>query len=149
MYATVQEMKTTFCRAGEVNKRWVVVDAADEVLGRVASSIAMMLRGKNHPRFTPHADTGDCVIVVNAARIKLTGDKLNQKHLKRYTGYPGGLKLVPYSVVMAKSPEKALRRAVWGMMPHGRLSRKQMRSLKIYRDGNHPHAAQKPEQAKS
>jgi len=136
--------QTTYLKAGEVKKRWVVVDAEGQVLGRLASRLAMILRGKTRPNYTPHANAGDVVVVVNADKIRLTGDKLNQKFMKRYTGYPGGLKLVPYSVVMAKHPDKALRRAVWGMVPHGRMGRAVLRSLKIYSGPNHPHAAQQP-----
>jgi len=136
--------QTTYLKAGEAKLRWVVVDAEGQVLGRLASRIAMMLRGKNRPNFTPHSNSGDYVIVVNADKIRLTGDKLNQKFFKRYTGYPGGLKLTPYSKIMALQPGKALRRAVWGMLPHGRLSRIQLRHLKIYVGPNHPHAAQQP-----
>ncbi len=137
-------MNTTFVKAAEAKKRWKVVDATDQVLGRLASQIALLLRGKNRPSFTPHIDTGDCVIVLNVAKIKLTGDKINQKFLKRYSGYPGGLKLIPYKVLMAKRPETVLRRAVWGMLPHTVLGRRQIRALKIYRGAEHPHEAQQP-----
>ena len=131
-------------KKAEARKRWVVVDASGQVLGRLASRIALALRGKAQAGFTPQTDTGDYVIVVNAAKIRLTGDKLNQKKLKRYSGYPGGLKHIPYSELMANRPEKVLRRAVWGMLPRTALGRRQIRSLKIYRDADHPHSAQSP-----
>jgi len=137
-------MKTTFTKTADARKRWLVVDAADQVLGRLASQIAKALRGKDRPGFTPHVDDGDCVVVLNVAKIKLTGDKLNQKFLKRYSGYPGGLKHIPYSELMVKRPQTVLRRAVWGMLPHTRLGRRQIRALKIYRDAEHPHEAQQP-----
>jgi large subunit ribosomal protein L13 len=136
--------QTTYLKVGEARKRWVVVDADGQVLGRLASRIAMMLRGKNRAKFTPHANAGDVVIVVNADKIRLTGDKLNQKFLKHYTGYPGGLKEVAYSKVMALHPDRALHRAVWGMLPHGPLGRAQLLGLKIYSGPNHPHVAQQP-----
>ncbi|MEK7477486.1 MAG: 50S ribosomal protein L13 [Candidatus Coatesbacteria bacterium] len=136
--------QTTYLKVGEAQKRWVVVDAEGQVLGRLATHVATLLRGKNRAKYTPHVNAGDVVIVVNADKIRLTGDKLNQKFLKHYTGYPGGLKEVPYSKVMALHPEKALRRAVWGMVPHGRMGRAVLRSLKIYVGPDHPHVAQQP-----
>ena len=140
--------QTTFTKTADAKKRWLVVDAADQVLGRLASQLALALRGKNDPRYTPQTDAGDCVVVLNAAKIKLTGDKINQKTLKRYSGYPGGLKLIPYSTLMVKRPETVLRRAVWGMLPRTRQGRKQIRALKIYRGAEHPHSAQQPMPAK-
>mgnify|MGYP001605258869 CR=1 FL=1 len=137
-------MKTTVIKPADAVKRWVVVDATDQVLGRLASAIARVLRGKRRADYTPHVDQGDCVIVLNVGKIRLTGDKLNQKMLKRYSGYPGGLKLIPYSELMVTRPQTALRRAVWGMLSRSRQSRKQIRSLKIYKGGDHPHVAQQP-----
>ncbi len=137
-------MKTSFIKPKGLKKRWLIVDAADQVLGRLASQLALALRGKNLPRFTPHVDSGDCVIVLNVAKMKLTGDKLNQKFQKRYTGYPGGLKLIPVKMLMATRPEKVLRRAVWGMLPRTSLGRRQIRALKLYRGAEHPHVAQQP-----
>lgn len=131
-------------KKAEARKRWVVVDAAGQVLGRLASRIAMALRGKAQAGFTPQTDSGDCVIVINVSKIRLTGDKINQKFLKRYSGYPGGLKHIPYSELMVKRPETVLRRAVWGMLPRTSLGRRQIRSLKIYRAAAHPHVAQNP-----
>ena len=138
-------MKTTLIRKEDAGaKRWWIVDAKGLVLGRLASELSRILRGKNRPIFTPHTDTGDNVIVLNAAGIKLTGNKINQKVMKRYTGYPGGLRLIPYKVLMATSPERALRKAVWGMLPHSVLGRRQIRALKIYRGAEHKHSAQNP-----
>ena len=139
-------MATTFLTTAQAKKEkgWVTVDATDQALGRIASRIALILRGKHRPNFTQHADSGDYVIVVNVERLKLTGDKLNQKFMKRYSGYPGGLKLLPYKDLMVKHPDKVLRRAVWGMLPRTVLGRRQIRALKIYQGANHPHQAQQP-----
>jgi len=139
-------MSTTFLTAKEAKKEkgWVVVDATAQSLGRIASRIALILRGKHRPNFTQHADSGDYVIVLNVEKMKLTGDKLNQKFMKRYSGYPGGLKLLPYKDLMVTHPDKVLRRAVWGMLPRTVLGRKQIRALKIYSGGAHPHQAQLP-----
>lgn len=138
-------MKTTLIRKEDAGaKRWWIVDAKGLVLGRLASELSRILRGKNRPIFTPHTDTGDNVIVLNAAGIKLTGDKINQKVMKRYTGYPGGLRLIPYKELMAKRPERVIRKAVWGMLPHSVLGRRQIRALKIYRGAEHKHSAQNP-----
>lgn len=139
-------MSTTFLTAKEAKKEkgWVVVDATAQSLGRIASRIALILRGKHRPNFTQHADSGDYVIVLHVEKMKLTGDKLNQKFMKRYSGYPGGLKLLPYKDLMVKHPDKVLRRAVWGMLPRTVLGRKQIRALKIYSGASHPHQAQLP-----
>jgi len=138
-------VKTTLIRKEDAGaKRWWIVDAKGLVLGRLASELSRILRGKNRPIFTPHTDTGDNVIVLNAAGIKLTGDKINQKVMKRYTGYPGGLRLIPYKELMAKRPERVIRKAVWGMLPHSVLGRRQIRALKIYRGAEHKHSAQNP-----
>ncbi len=122
------------------------MDASGQVLGRLPAEIAMLLRGKRRADFTPQTDIGDCVIVVNVEKIRVTGDKLNQKFLKRYSGYPGGLKKLPYEKLLAERPEVALRHAVWGMLPHGRMGRRQLNSLKLYRGADHPHSAQNPAQ---
>ncbi len=135
-------MKTTHLKAGDVRYCWYLVDAKDQVLGRLATRLALMLRGKHRVGYTPHLPEGDHIVVINAEKIKLTGNKLQQKFLKRYTGYPGGLKQVPYSEVMAKHPERALRRAVWGMLARNDAGRRQIRSLRIYRGPAHPHVAQ-------
>lgn len=139
-------MKTSLVKAEDAKKRWFVVDASGQVLGRLAAEIAMLLRGKRRADFTPQSDMGDCVIVVNVAKIRLTGDKLEQKYLKRYSGYPGGLKKIPYEKLMVSRPEVVLRHAVWGMLPHTRMGRCQIRSLKLYRGADHPHVAQNPSQ---
>jgi large subunit ribosomal protein L13 len=130
--------------ANSGGKGWYIVDAADLVLGRLSTQVAILLRGKHKRDYTPHNDCGDCVIVINASRIRLTGNKLNAKFLKRYTGYPGGLKLIPYSALMATRPATVIRRSVWGMLPHTRRGRRQIRALKIYAGAEHPHVAQKP-----
>jgi len=137
-------VKTTYTRKEDVEKRWYVFDAAGVVLGRLASQLAIMLRGKHKPSFTPHVNCGDCIIVLNAAGIRLTGNKLNTKTLKRYTGYPGGLKLIPYTKLMKENPARVLRRAVWGMLPHNVLGRRQIRALKIFAGPAHTHAPQMP-----
>lgn len=137
-------LRTTTVKPHEAKKRWVLVNAEGQVLGRLATRVATWLRGKHLPSFTPHADQGSVVVVVNVDKIRLTGRKLDQKMFKRYTGYPGGLRLTPYRDLMAKRPERALRRAVWGMLPHSRMGRKQIRSLKMYHGTTHPHAAQAP-----
>jgi large subunit ribosomal protein L13 len=121
-----------------------VIDAADVVLGRLASQVARLLRGKHKAVFAPHADTGDFVIVVNAAKVALTGAKLKQKMAYRHSGYPGGLKAVPYSELMAQRPERVVRKAVRGMLPKNRLARQQLGKLKVYAGPTHPHAAQQP-----
>ncbi len=137
-------MKTYAPKKADLETTWWLVNAEGKILGRLATQVANLLRGKNKPDYTPYNDCGDCVIVINASRIKLTGDKLNSKFLKRYTGYPGGLKMIPYSVLMAKRPATVIRRAVWGMLPHSRLGRRQIRALKIYPGPEHPHEAQQP-----
>lgn len=138
-------MKTTHLKPGDRPNSWYLVDAKDLVLGRLATRIALILRGKHKPGFTPNlAVGGDCVIVVNCEKIRLTGNKLSQKFLKRYTGYPGGLKHTPYSELMKKRPATILRRAVWGMLPRSKAGRRQIRSLKIFAGPEHTHSAQQP-----
>ena len=131
-------------KSGQLKTCWYLIDAKDLVLGRLATRIATILRGKHRASFTPHLPQGDTIVVINASQIRLTGDKLNQKVLKRYTGYPGGLKMVRYSEVMAKHPERALRRAVWGMLSRRGAARRQIRALRIYPGAEHPHTAQQP-----
>jgi len=126
-------------------QKWFVVDANGKVLGRLASPVAAILRGKHKPQFAPNIDVGDHVIVVNAAGIKLTGNKVNEKELKRFSGYTGGLKRVPYEKLMAERPELVVEKAIKGMLPHNRLGRKMAKKLKVYRGPEHPHQAQKPE----
>ncbi|MGE0787152.1 MAG: 50S ribosomal protein L13 [Sandaracinaceae bacterium] len=137
-------MQTQSLQAHQVERNWHVVDATDQPLGRLASQIAMVLRGKHRPSFTPNADTGDFVIVINAERVKLTGDKLNQKMYVRHSAIPGGFKAEPYKHLLARRPEVAIDQAVRGMLPKTKLGRKMRSKLKVYAGPNHPHAAQKP-----
>ncbi|HEX4992821.1 MAG TPA: 50S ribosomal protein L13 [Rubrobacteraceae bacterium] len=129
----------------EVERRWYVVDAEGQTLGRLAAEIARVLRGKSKPQYTPHVDTGDFVVVVNAERIVVTGRKAEQKVYRRHSGYPGGLKTTSYEQLLERQPTEILRKAVKGMMPKTRLARQQLRKLKIYAGPEHPHAAQSPQ----
>ncbi|NLK87333.1 MAG: 50S ribosomal protein L13 [Clostridiaceae bacterium] len=138
-------MKTFMAKAEEVKRKWYVVDAEGKPLGRLASEVASILRGKNKPTYTPHVDTGDHVIVINAEKIVLTGNKLNNKIYRRHSGWPGGMKEMKYSQLMAKSPEKAIELAVKGMLPHNSLGRSMFKKLKVYKGPEHEHQAQKPE----
>jgi large subunit ribosomal protein L13 len=138
-------MKTFVAKEKEVQKKWYVVDAEDKVLGRLATQIAMRLRGKHKAIFTPHADTGDFVVVVNADKVSMTGRKWDQKTYYRYSGYIGGLKRISASKLREKNPENILRFAVKGMLPKNSLGRRQLKKLKIYAGPEHPHQAQKPE----
>lgn len=137
-------MKTFMAKPAEVERQWFVIDAEGQTLGRLSSEVASILRGKHKPTFTPHVDTGDFVIVINAEKIQLTGNKLLQKKLRHHTGYPGGLKEVDYKTLLQKRPEKAIEVAVKGMLPHNRLGAKMFGKLKVYRGCEHPHQAQKP-----
>ena len=132
-------------KAGEVTREWVVIDATDVVLGRLASHAAALLRGKHKPTFTPNVDSGDFVIIVNADKVALTGAKLEQKRAYRHSNYPGGLKSVNYAELLATHPERAVEKAVTGMIPKTRLGRAQMRKLKVYTGSEHPHSAQNPQ----
>ncbi|MBI5099633.1 MAG: 50S ribosomal protein L13 [Nitrospirae bacterium] len=138
-------MKTLFAKNTDVVKKWHVVDADGLVVGRLASRIASVLRGKNKPIFTPHADTGDFVIVINADKIRFTGDKLEKKIYYRHSGYPGGIKQETAKNIMKNSPEDIIMFAVRGMLPKNRLGRQQMKKLRVYRGTEHPHKAQNPE----
>lgn len=138
-------MKSYIAKPQEVERKWYVVDVADKPLGRAASQIALVLRGKHKPTYTPNVDTGDYVIVVNADKIVLTGKKLDQKMMRHHSHYPGGLKEVPYRKLMENNPEYALERAVKGMLPKGPLGRQMIKKLKIYRGPEHNNEAQKPE----
>ena len=138
-------MKTYVAKENEITKGWHLVDAKDKVLGRIATQIAMRLRGKHKPIFTPHADTGDFVIVVNADKIILTGKKWTDKSYYRHSGYPGGLKQTTAKEMLQKKPEEILRLAVRGMLPKNSLGRRQLKKLKIYAGPEHPHKAQQPE----
>lgn len=139
-------MKTYSAKPGEVQRNWWVVDATGKNLGRLASEIADVLRGKNKPHYTPHVDTGDFVVVVNAEKIAVTGKKPTQKVYYRHSGYPGGLKSETLGQLLQRRPTEVLRKAVKGMMPKNRLAAKQLGKLKIYSGPKHPHAAQKPEE---
>jgi large subunit ribosomal protein L13 len=136
---------THSAKAGEVQGKWYIVDASDAILGRLASAVAARLRGKHNPLFTPHVDTGDFVIVVNADKVRLTGKKWVQKVYQRHTGYIGGLKTTTARELMEKRPEELVRRAVKGMLPKNKLGSRLYTKLKVYRGGDHPHQAQKPE----
>jgi len=138
-------MKTFLPKVNEIERKWWVIDAQGEVLGRMAVRIADILRGKNKPTYTPHLDCGDFVVVVNAAKVTLTGNKETQKIYQKYSGHVGGRSERTAAVVRARQPERLVREAVWGMMPKGRLGRAQFTKLKIYGGPDHPHEAQKAE----
>ncbi len=138
-------MKTLHLNKDTVERKWYVVDAGDLILGRMATRIATVLRGKHKPTFSPHVDGGDFVIVTNAEKIRFTGNKLKKKVYFHHTGYHGGAKRQTLREMMDKYPERVVRRAVWGMLPRGPLGRKQIRKLKVYSGPEHPHEAQKPE----
>lgn len=137
-------MKTYSMKQDEIAKEWVVVDATDIPLGRLATQVATMLRGKHKPTFQPNLDMGDNVIVINAGDVKLTGQKRDKKVYLRYSGYIGGQKATPMAVMMDRYPDRVISKAVWGMMPKTRLGRRQMRHLRVYAGAEHPHAAQQP-----
>jgi large subunit ribosomal protein L13 len=132
-------------KANEIERAWFVVDAEGKVLGRVATEVARILRGKHKPTFTPHLDTGDHVIVVNADKVVLSSDKGDKVRVHRHSGYPGGLRSQTYGDLLARRPEEAVRRAVRGMLPKNRLGRQMLRKLKVYAGPTHPHAAQRPQ----
>ena len=140
--------KTISANAATVTKEWVVIDATNEVLGRLASQIAKILRGKNKPGYTPHVDCGDYVIVVNAEKVKLTGDKLTEKVYVRHTGYPGGQRFATAQDYLQKKPEFVIEEAVRGMLPKTRLGEAIFKNLKVYAGAEHPHAAQNPKAIK-
>jgi large subunit ribosomal protein L13 len=138
-------MKTYTPKAPEIQRRWWLVDAEDMVLGRLASEIAQLLRGKHKPMFTPHLDTGDFVVVINAEKVRLTGDKMNQKSYFRHTGYMGGEKFIPVRTMLEQHPERVIDLAVKGMLPKNNLGRLMRRKLKVYAGPAHPHEAQQPQ----
>ncbi len=138
-------MRTYMAKAQEIQRKWYVLDAANRPLGRVATEAARLLKGKHKPIYTPHVDTGDFVIVINADKALLTGNKLQQKIMYRHSGYPGGLKEIPYRTLMAEKPERAMEAAVRGMLPKNRLGRKMIKKMKVYAGAEHVHQAQKPE----
>lgn len=138
-------LRTYTLKTGDVQRQWHVIDATDVVLGRLASQTARLLRGKHKPTFTPNVDSGDFVIIVNADKVALTGAKLEQKRAYRHSNFPGGLKSVNYAELLATHPERAVEKAVTGMIPKTRLGRAQMRKLKVYSGSEHPHSAQNPQ----
>jgi large subunit ribosomal protein L13 len=141
----VTKMKKTYAaKADAINKDWFVVDASDKILGRLASEVALRLRGKHKAVYTPHVDTGDFIVVVNAEKIKLTGKKLTDKVYYSYSGYPGGLTETPAGKMLAEKPEKVIRMAVAGMLPKNNLGRRMLKKLKVYSGNAHPHEAQCP-----
>lgn len=137
-------MRTFSPKASDISHQWHVIDASDVVLGRLASQVAVLLRGKHKPVFAPHMDTGDFVIVVNAAKVALTGTKLQDKRAYRHSGYPGGISSVSYGELLARHPERLVEKAVRGMLPKNTLGRGMLRKLKVYAGPDHPHQAQQP-----
>ncbi len=138
-------MKSYIAKPQEVERKWYVLDAEGKTLGRLASEAASILRGKKKPIYTPHVDTGDYVIIINAEKVEVTGKKRKEKIYKRHTGYPGGLREITFEKLQAKNPEEIIRHAIKGMMPKGSLGRQMYKKLKVYAGNEHNHAAQKPE----
>ncbi len=138
-------MRTYTPKPGDVEPKWYLIDADGVVLGRLAAQVATLLRGKHKPNFAPNADTGDYVIVINAGKVELTGSKREQKMAYHHSGYPGGLKATSYTELLATKPERAVEKAVAGMLPKNKLARKQLKKLKVYAGAEHPHTAQQPE----
>ncbi|WP_407313829.1 50S ribosomal protein L13 [Desulfosporosinus sp. SB140] len=138
-------MTTFFAKAQDQERKWYIIDAAGIPLGRIATEAARILRGKHKPTFTPNVDTGDHVIIINAEKLLLTGNKLNAKLYRRHSGFPGGLKEIPYKKLMQIMPERAMEHAVKGMLPHNKLGAQMYTKLKVYKGESHPHQAQQPE----
>ena len=138
-------MRTYTPKPGEITRTWHIIDANDIVLGRLASQIAVLLRGKHKTSFAPHVDTGDFVVVINAAKVALTGAKREQKMDYRHSGYPGGMRATSYTELLESNPRRAVEKAVKGMLPHNKLGRQQLSKLKVYAGPDHPHTAQKPQ----
>lgn len=138
-------MKTYAVKAGEIERKWFLIDAEDLVLGRLASEVAQILKGKRNPAYSTHMDVGDNVIVINADKVKLTGGKLEKKVYYHHSGYPGGLKETPYSELMKNKSDFVVTKAVRGMLPHNRLGRQMLKKLHVYKGPRHPHQAQQPE----
>ncbi len=138
-------MRTYSPKPGDIERSWYVIDATDIVLGRLASHVATLLRGKHKPTFAPHMDMGDFVIVINADKVALTGSKKQQKMEYRHSGYPGGMTATSYSELMESNPRRVVEKAVKGMLPHNKLGRQQLKKLKVYAGSEHPHAAQAPQ----
>ncbi|MCL2594346.1 MAG: 50S ribosomal protein L13 [Promicromonosporaceae bacterium] len=137
-------MRTFTPKPGDIQRDWYVIDATDVVLGRLATQVATLLRGKHKPTFAPHVDGGDFVVVINADKVAVSGNKRVTKMAYRHSGYPGGLRAIPYGELLDKHPERAIEKAVRGMLPKNRLARQQMTKLRVYRGEDHPHAAQQP-----
>ena len=137
-------MRTYSPKPGDIRREWHVIDATDVVLGRLAVQAATLLRGKHKPTYAPHLDTGDFVVIINADKVALSGNKRETNMAYRHSGHPGGLTATPYGELLEKDPRKAVERAVWGMLPKNRLSRQLLKKLKVYAGPSHPHAAQKP-----
>jgi len=137
--------KTKVPAIDSLDRQWYLVDAENQTLGRLATEVASLLRGKNKPHFTPHMDTGDFVVVVNAERVKVTGNKAQQKLYRRHSGRPGGMKVETFQSLQDRLPERIIEQAIKGMLPHNALGRQLFRKLKVYRGSEHPHAAQKPQ----
>jgi large subunit ribosomal protein L13 len=140
-------VKTYAVRANEIERQWWVVDASDQTLGRLATRVATLLEGKHKPMYSPHLDTGDHVVVVNAGKVRVTGNKLVQKRYYRHSGYPGGLKEESLQALLVRKPELVIERAVKGMLPQNRLGRAMFKKLKVYSGAEHPHQAQQPQAA--
>jgi large subunit ribosomal protein L13 len=137
--------KTSPPSLSSIDRQWFVVDATNQTLGRLASEVAQVLRGKNKPTFTPHLDTGDFVVIINADKVRVSGNKSSQKLYRRHSGRPGGMKTETFSHLQARLPERIIEQAVKGMLPHNALGRQLFRKLKVYKGGDHPHAAQQPQ----
>ncbi|MFM7267100.1 MAG: 50S ribosomal protein L13 [Cyanobium sp.] len=137
--------KTSLPSPDSLERQWFVVDAADKTLGRLASEVARVLRGKNKPTYTPHLDTGDFVVVINAEKVRVSGNKPTQKLYRRHSGRPGGMKTETFTHLQARLPERIVETAIKGMLPHNALGRQLFRKLKVYRGAEHPHAAQRPQ----
>ena len=140
-----KKMKSFIAKPAEVERKWYVIDAEGKTLGRLASEVASILRGKKKPIYTPHVDCGDYVIVINAEKVEVTGKKRKEKIYKRHTGYPGGLREITFEKLQAKKPDEIIRHAVKGMLPDGKLGRQMYKKLKVYAGAEHPHTAQQPE----
>jgi large subunit ribosomal protein L13 len=144
----MDKQKSTLVKPSDADRGWVLVNVEDRVVGRVASAIADVLRGKNKPSFTPHVDNGDFVVAINASKLKFTGNKLEQKEYFHHTGYFGGIKSITAKKQLEKKPEQILTDAVWGMLPKNRLSRQLIKKLKVYPESEHPHGSQNPKELK-
>ena len=144
-YERRRPVRTYTPKASDITRSWHVIDATDVVLGRLATHVASLLRGKHKPTFAPHVDTGDFVVVINADKVALTGQKRDKKIAYRHSGHPGGLKSTTYEDLLSTNPERAVEKAVKGMLPHNKLGRQQLKKLKVYSGDAHPHAAQNPQ----